>query len=330
MDKQERVLMGNKLKAAFNLLWDEALRINEQQGQAGTVSYRDIVRIADAIKAEGPKLMGMTHLPQSIHAGLAFAIAALDPNKVRAEETLKQGIAGLSGAGGLALVAVSLGQLLNPGVWAIVVAFFCGGVAGGPLAIVGISAGLLVAVGAVYTAFQRMSPHERSVKAHEYMMKGVDNWIEHGDSGRGLSSSQANQAINRNFAKYGLTVEDALAAATLMLEMAKADGVLAEKEQRHIYSILGNVGHETDMEESHALEHIGSLEQKKRDEIMSWCAGVAHADGVYEQSEENLLQWYCHAVDVDCDYIVANAQSSMKNSSKKKKWNPLGFIESGL
>ena len=52
MDKKQRKVSANRLKSTFNLLWDRSITINEEAGQKETVSYRDIVRIADAIRAE--------------------------------------------------------------------------------------------------------------------------------------------------------------------------------------------------------------------------------------------------------------------------------------
>ncbi|MBF0349017.1 MAG: TerB family tellurite resistance protein [Magnetococcales bacterium] len=40
-------------------------------------------------------------------------------SKVRSKENVKKAISALSGTGGLALIAVCLGQLLNPGAWAL-------------------------------------------------------------------------------------------------------------------------------------------------------------------------------------------------------------------
>lgn len=182
MDKKQREVSANRLKSTFNLLWDQAIKINEKAGQKETVSYRDIVRIADAIRAEGSHVLGLDELPGQIDSSLDFACAALDPNKARAKENIKHGLYGLHGAGGLALAAVCLGQLMNPGVWAVVLAFFVGGIPGGPLPVVGIATGLIIAAGAVYAAFQKMSPKERAVKAHDYVMQGIDNWIEYGSS----------------------------------------------------------------------------------------------------------------------------------------------------
>ena len=103
MDKHQRLDSGNRLKSAFNLLWDKALEENERVGRKEIVSYRDITRIADMIRSEGSSILGLDGLPKQIDSSLNFACAALDPNKARAKETLKQGIRNLSDTGGLAL-----------------------------------------------------------------------------------------------------------------------------------------------------------------------------------------------------------------------------------
>jgi len=97
------------------------------------ISYRDMTRIADAMRMEGPKVLGLALLPSQVDAGLQFAISAVDPNKVRSKKNMKKGMSALSGGSGLALATVCLGNLLNPGAWAVVAAFFTGGIAGGPL-----------------------------------------------------------------------------------------------------------------------------------------------------------------------------------------------------
>lgn len=177
MDYQERKRLdsANKLKTAFNLLWDQAYKMGN-----GVVTYRDMLRISDAIRSEGSSILELKKLPTQIDIGLNFACATLDPNKARAKETLKNGVAGLGGAGGLALAWICLGQVLSPPMWAVIVAWFTGGIAAGPMAIAGVAGGILIAAGAVYAAFQKMTPQERTAKAYSNVIAAIDNWVKHG------------------------------------------------------------------------------------------------------------------------------------------------------
>lgn len=305
MEKKQRLTAANKLKATFNLMYDRALEINEQKGSKGTLSHRDILRIAEAVRAEGPGILGLSTLPKQIDAGLSFACAVLDPNQARAEETIKQGLGGLAGAGGLALAWVCLGQLLNPGIWAMIVAFFTGGIAGGPLAIVGVAAGVLIMAGAVFSSFQKMSPEERSVKAHEYVTYGIDNWVEYGSDDKPISSQEAKDFVEANAAQHNLSMKAVLASATLMMNVANADGVFSDVE-RHKMNLLLNPEVEKRFKTSEALEHIKQLNSDRVAEVIDWCFQIAHADGIFHSNEIETLKRYCQELNVD---FIAKAEA---------------------
>ncbi|MBE9062900.1 TerB family tellurite resistance protein [cf. Phormidesmis sp. LEGE 11477] len=299
MKKQQRQEAANKLKATFNLLWDRAIEHNEQVGQKNTVSYRDIVRIADAIRSEGHKILELDSLPHQIDTGLKFACAALDPNKARAKETLKQGLCGLHGGGGLALAAACLGQLMNPGIWASVTAFFLGGMPGGPLPIVGIAAGLVIAAGAVYAAFQKMSPSERATKAHDCVMKGINNWIEYGSKDKPVTPQDIKDSISQNAAQYGLSSRDYQASFSLMMNVAYADGILVEAERSVVTLFLEGTEVDKRLNRSESIEKIKQLGTTKASEIIDWCFQVASADGVVHSREVEILKRYCQALSID-------------------------------
>ncbi|MEL6552958.1 MAG: TerB family tellurite resistance protein [Cyanobacteria bacterium J06621_11] len=299
MNKRQRQESANKLKATFNLLWDKAIEHNEKSGQENTVSYRDIVRIADAIRSEGHKILELDGLPDQIDTGFKFACAALDPNKARAKENLKQGLCGLQGGGGLALAAACLGQLMNPGIWATVVAFFVGGIPGGPLPIVGVAAGLVIAAGAVYAAFQKMSPSERSAKAHDCVMKGIDNWIEYGSKEKPVSHQDIQDFVSQNAARHELSPRDYQASFSLMMNVANADGILLEAERLVVSLFLAGNEVEKRLNRSEAIEKIKQLGTTKASEIIDWCFQVAQADGVFHSKEIEVLKRYCQSLGVD-------------------------------
>lgn len=299
MEKKKRENAANKLKSAYNLLWNEAIKINSERGRNYVVSYMDIVRISDAIRSEGAEILGLENLPRQIDSGLKFATAALDPNKARAEETIKNGLAGLGGAGGLALASICLAQFMNPGLWAGVVAVFVGGVAAGPFVIVGITAGLAVAAGAVYTAFQKMSPEERTVKAHAFVMKGIDNWIEHGSDEKPIDRAQVENIITKDSSDFDLSIEDTIAVATILLNIANADGIFLENEETKIQNLLNDFDVDKRIKTSDALEHIKNFSAQKTDLIINWCFQVAHSDEEFHENEVDILQRYCKKLGVD-------------------------------
>lgn len=176
----DRLKSGNILRTCFNQLWDKALEINEKSGISG-ISYNDMNAIVNILRTDGPDIMGYAALPPTIDVGLQMAIAALDPNKERMKANLKKSVSLAGGAGGLSLIWICLGQLLNPGVVATVVAFFAGGIAGGILAPIGIVGGISLIVASLYSSMQKMTPQERTVKCHSVVMKAIDRWIKYGD-----------------------------------------------------------------------------------------------------------------------------------------------------
>jgi uncharacterized tellurite resistance protein B-like protein len=288
------------LKAAFNLMWDESLKRNDK-----SLPYRDMTRIADAVRLEGPGIMGIDILPNSINSSLQFAISAVDPNKARSKENLKKGLAGLSGATGLSLAAVCLGQLLNPGLWAIVVTFFAGGVAGGPLAVFGIGAGLLMVAGGVYAAFQKMTPQERAKKAHEFVMKGIDCWIEKGgdekiviemqhETPSKITNNTPTPEISSDFS------ENELAACSVILkQVSSVDGKISDEELKTIKDALGIVSQNADITFTDAINLFQGNSLKKRKELVSWCFGVAYVDGHLHPRENDILKKICSDLTVD-------------------------------
>lgn len=177
---QDRLKSGNLLRVCFNKLWANAIRKNETSGISG-ITYDDMNAIVNALRIEGPDIMGYAALPPTIDAGLQVAIAALDPNKERMKANLTKSVSLAGGAGGLSLIWICLGQILNPGVVATVVAFFAGGIAGGILAPVGIIGGISLIVASLYSSMQKMTPQERTVKCHSVVMKAIDRWIKYGD-----------------------------------------------------------------------------------------------------------------------------------------------------
>jgi hypothetical protein len=301
MDKANRTIAAEKIRSAFNVLWNRSLQIHEQRGEKDTVSYQDIVRISEALRAEGPRMMGLDGLPPQILTGLQFATAALDPNKARSKENLKAGLGGIGGAGGLALAFNCLGQFMNPGLWAIVTTFFVGGIPGGPMPIVGMAAGIAIAVGAVFIAFQKMTPNERTAKAHEFVMKGIDNWIENGSDNKPATVQEAQKYLEENITNSGLTAKDIVAAYSLMMNVANADLFFVVEERNIIRTLLESQKVTAFYNTAEAVEHVRGLGESKANMIMDWCFQVAQADDKFHESELTLLCDYCRKIDVDFD-----------------------------
>ena len=256
---------GDNLKAHYNLLWDQCT----QQGR-GDLSYRDAVRIADAIRYEGPSVLGLTNLPEEIDAGLQLSVAVVDPNEARAKESLKAAFSGLTGTAGLAVLAGSIGVLVNPGVWAVVVAFFVGGTVGGPLVIATAAAGLFLVMTAVYTAFSKMTPRERTAKSHECVMTAIDAWV--GDGKETLLHGRPT-SIPQDF-----TLMDLSFATTLLLEIATVDGYYSPQERAVLRERVGlatRAGGGVDK----AISHLSTRSQSLRHVVVGWCHDMAAADG---------------------------------------------------
>lgn len=315
MDKANRTIAAEKIRLAFNVLWNRSLQIHEQRGEKDTVSYQDIVRISEALRAEGSRMMGLDGLPPQILTGLQFATAALDPNKARSKETFKTGLSGISGASGLALAFTSLGQFLNPGLWAIVSAFFVGGIPGGPLPIVGMAAGIAIAVGAVFMAFQKMTPNERTVNAHGFVMKGIDNWIENGSANKPAIAQEAQEFLEKSISDSGLTKKDIAAAYSLMMSVAHADLFFVTEERIAINTLLDGQGFTTFFNPNEALEHVKSLNKNKARLLVDWCFQIARADGKFHENECRRLQEYCRQLDLDL-----NSELFEKHGMKSLKW----------
>ncbi len=176
-----RLVNGDILRTYFNGLWMDALERSERSGNKGLISYADMSAIVATLREKGAQRIGYAALPPTIDVGLQMAIAALDPNKERMKANLKKSVSLAGGAGGLSLIWICLGQLLNPGVVATVVAFFAGGIAGGILAPIGIVGGISLIVASLYSSMQKMTPQERTVKCHSVVMKAIDRWIKYGD-----------------------------------------------------------------------------------------------------------------------------------------------------
>lgn len=164
---------ANNLKAIFNLLWDKAISLNLNAGRGESVTYRDITRISDAIRAEGPAILGLPHLPSEIDFGLSRATEILEAaGSRRREETRKFTVAGICAAG-IGLVAISIRSIQSQ---SVISQFFFGSNIS-PLEVVGIATGVLLSAGSVYLFFHKDSPKERAQLAHHVFMTHVDSWL---------------------------------------------------------------------------------------------------------------------------------------------------------
>jgi len=171
---------GNVLKALFNKLWDCALMPSPPDGKLqGEISYRDMTRIADALRHQGPQTLEEKDFPNEIEAGLRLAIAVTHPTSQRVVDALKFILSSLTGATGITIAIIALTNILHPGVWAVIVTFFAGSHVAGPVAAIG--GGLAMVSGAVFLAYQKFTPTERAVWAHQYVTRCIDVWISRDD-----------------------------------------------------------------------------------------------------------------------------------------------------
>jgi len=274
VNQRERTKHGNRLKAHYNVLWDEAVRHD------GALSYRDAVRIKEAIECDGPQVLGLSGIPSQIRFGLNLSVAAVNPNKARAQEDIKNALSAVTGAGGLALAAYSIGTLLSPGIWALVVTFVGGGVAGGPLAIIGVAGGILIVGAAAYAAFSNMTPKQRATKAHEYVTYGIDAWIKEGDAS--VESAAASDLPEE------ISISDLPHAASLMLEVASADRSMSPEEREVRDARVGNRRRSAAGFDG-AIAHFQTRPKSTRRTIFAWCQEMARAEEGIGEEEKQVL-----------------------------------------
>lgn len=284
MEKAERVANGNKFKAAFNLLWDKAVSPDDDQTER-ELSYRDMTRIADAMRAEGPQILGLEVLPDLVETSLYLATACVDPNKARSKETFKKGLSVSSGSAGLSLVAACLGTLVNPGAWAAFATIFAGGIAGGPLAVLGVTAGLGIVFSSIYITLQKLSNEERAVKAHDIVTKAVDKWINSGSKSKSIDNGELPVSIK------GKKLEEIEmhAAHVLLTEVAKADDIITEEESNEIVTIIGSLT-EAKLDYNASILILKNISDVKKIEIVSWCLKLAFSDGDFDKREKKLIK----------------------------------------
>jgi len=304
MNKKEKSKKGNVLKAIFNQLWDESIKRNE-----GKLPYRDIVRIADAIKHEGPEVLERESLPAEIEAGLELAVAVVDPDKIRTKQHLQHAFSLLSGTSGIWLVAVCLGAIINPGMWAAFVAFIAGGVAAGPLAVAGVAAGLAALSASLYVSFRKMQPNERAVLAHKCVSKGIEAWINN-DGSCGAAEKTPVQAsmLDEKISLEQLSVfndEELAAIHSILRHIASCDGAEVEEELKTVYEVLGIQHADTFPDYKEAVELIKQIDQEKRRQVVVWSVAVAYADKELHHKEDRALKQLCK--DLRIDYSAATS-----------------------
>jgi tellurite resistance protein len=301
MDRQERSVAGNKLIAVFNLMWDKAIS-NEQK----EISYRDMTRIADAIRHEGPEILCTSELPASIESGLLWAIGAVDPDRERAKENFKKATSALTGVGGLTLTAICFSQILNPGIWAIIVAFFTGGIAAGPFAVAGVAVGLAFAGGALYMAYQSKSPQERAVIAHKHVLNAINHWIKNGEDKIQIKNPLKDDKKNLLSAMY-----------TILVEVASVNGVITEEEKRSISNLTyQNKFDLKSINLEQAFDLVSKLSTSEKEKFVSDCVCVAFADGQYERSEINYIEKIRQKIGLTVDYT--EKEKNYRSNEKKQ------------
>lgn len=294
---------ANALKSAFNLMWDKAIHLNKSANSGEFVSYRDMVRIADAIRTEGPGILRVKKLPKRIDSGLYFAVSIADPNKARIKENIKKGYSTFGGMSGVALIAVCLGQVLNPGVWASVAVLFTGGIAAGPWAPIGIAAGIALLVGSVYIAVQKMSPIERAVKSHDIFMRSIDEWIKKGDA-QDEAIADEPQRLMKDALPPAFTNEERDAALTLILKIAIMDGVISA-EEKNVFDRASANKEFSRLDEAGALEVIKAMNLDKRREFLAWCFAISTADTPLDGEKATHLEKLSADLGVDYNSIAS-------------------------
>ena len=182
---------GEVFRAMFNELLDETVTENASEA----LSYRDMSRICDILRAESERIFKKKFLPRIIDRGLSEAVDMVDPNKQRSRTNRSKFMSLFGCATGASLIVIFLGQLVSPGIIAAIVAFFVGGFASGIVAPIGIIVGIALVVMSIYKASQKISYKERYVIVHKIVMKAVDMWIKYGDDEISVRIGDSDQKI---------------------------------------------------------------------------------------------------------------------------------------
>lgn len=276
-----RQVAANKLKAAFDRLWEEALSAGDQ-----TLAHRDMARIAETLRAEGPALLTTDAMPSEIDAGLHFALAAVDPSLARAREELGRGLFELRGAAGLSLAVLCLEGLIDPGAWALVVAFATAGRADGAAPAEGVAAGLRVAARSIVAAMQALSPQQRAGRTRQAVQGALEAWAECGREAD--ESAELRVGTFRPFwdgAEERAGIGPAL--ATMMLRVAEASADVSAEELQVIEEAIGDAEPFT---LELALDELRVLPELEKLRVVELCCHVAMADGSMDSSERLVLQ----------------------------------------
>lgn len=296
MEEKERKTNGEKLRSVFNKLWDKALDLSKEEK---SLSYRDMVRIADAIRNVGPDILNLKPIPKEINMGLNFAIMTVDPTKAKIKEQLKTIFTGVTGVGGVGLIWFFMGTILNPAIWGTVVAFVFGGLAFGPAAIVGVLAGIAFIASAIYLKFQKLSPSDRLVEAHKYVMMGIDKWIYENSEEEVDGFEDSVFKNEKGILTTDYNDDELSAIMILFYQIAKSDNLITDEENKVIEEAIGKlvINIETDL--NSALNNLSHLSQDKKKKIVSWCFKVALTQDEINDEEKEILTKICDSFNID-------------------------------
>lgn len=166
---------GMLLKAYFNQMWSQTQTQNH-----GIISYHDMVNIIDMMRYKAPEILDGQILPKIIDAYLYTALSIFNTNKVSFIRDMKKAFHLAYGAGGVALLVMSLISILNVGILPASIAFIVGGTGSSIMAPLGVVGGGLVIILAFWRLTKKMTPQSRAEKCHEIVTKGIDKWVEKG------------------------------------------------------------------------------------------------------------------------------------------------------
>jgi hypothetical protein len=168
LSKTEKSNVALKLKARVTELFDL-----ETQNSKTDLSYLGVCKITEIIEQEFVEKTGA--FPKLIDGACCLARALRNPDKMKAQEDLRKGFALLVvTAGGL---SITWGVLSMLSLWSAFWVFVFGMHISifGPLAI---AAGLIAAVGGVYSVISTRSPQELSAKAHDILIQAISSWAD--------------------------------------------------------------------------------------------------------------------------------------------------------
>ena len=164
------------IKRTFTSMWAEMLTENIETYKERVITRADVEALEDYAIYEYKKDTKRP-IPVELQAGFDVAKIILDNDKERSKNNTKLLLSSLGTAGSIGVFGAALGSILNPGLWAGLVAIIAGGIAASPVAI-GIATLSAVGIGgSIYGILQTLSPKNRTEASFKVINDGFNKAI---------------------------------------------------------------------------------------------------------------------------------------------------------